>query len=149
MAVDISQKRIIVREATAEGEITLEKTTINRIYTKTVEKGDVLELAKAIAIHAVKQTPNILIYCHPIPILSVKVKNQITETSVKLEVYVKTQAQTGCEMEALMGVSAGLLQIWDMIKMYEKTKDGQYPFTILNNIKVLKKIKHNNSNNIE
>ena len=144
MAVDISQKQIIVREATAEGEIILEKATLEKISSKTIEKGDVFELAKAVAIHSVKQTPNILIYCHPIPILSVKVKILLTKNSVKLEVYVKTQAQTGCEMEALMGVSAGLLQIWDMVKMYEKTKYGQYPFTALNNIKVLKKVKHSN-----
>ena len=64
MAIDISQKQIIVREATAEGEIMLEEATLEKISSKTIEKGDVFELAKAVAIHSVKQTPNILIYCH-------------------------------------------------------------------------------------
>ena len=141
MAVDISQKPVIVREAVAEGSINLSKDTIKRIQSNTVEKGDVYELAKAVAIHSVKQTPNILLYCHPIPILSVKTSVNISGNSVSLEVYVKTKAQTGCEMEALVGVSNGLLQIWDMVKMYEKDKDGQYPNTFLKTIKVTKKKK--------
>ncbi|MHA1984135.1 MAG: cyclic pyranopterin monophosphate synthase MoaC [Candidatus Hodarchaeales archaeon] len=141
MAVDISQKQIVIREAIAEGYIKLKKSTIEKIKEQTIEKGNVFELAKAISVHAVKQTPNILIYCHPIPILSVKVKNEIIDNSIRLEVNVKTEAQTGCEMEALNGVTSGLLQIWDMTKMYEKDSNGQYPDTILNNVKVIKKIK--------
>jgi cyclic pyranopterin phosphate synthase len=141
MAVDISQKQIIIREAIAEGFIKLKKRTIEKIKEQTIEKGNVFELAKAVSVHAVKQTPNILIYCHPIPILLVKVKNEILDNSIRLEVNVKTEARTGCEMEALNGVTSGLLQIWDMIKMYEKDSNGQYPDTILNNVKVIKKIK--------
>ncbi|MHA1991468.1 MAG: cyclic pyranopterin monophosphate synthase MoaC [Candidatus Hodarchaeales archaeon] len=141
MAVDISQKQIIIREAVAEGFIKLNKNTIEKIKDLSVEKGNVFELAKAVSVHAVKQTPNILIYCHTIPILSVKVKNEIIDNSIKLEVSVKTEARTGCEMEALTGVTSGLLQIWDMVKMYEKDSNGQYPDTILNNVKVTKKIK--------
>lgn len=144
MAVDISQKQVIIREAIAEGIINLSEKTIKRIQSGNVEKGNIFELGKAVAIHSVKQTPNILIYCHPIPIFAVKVKIEIIGTSIRLEVYVKTRAQTGCEMEALVGVSGGLLQIWDMIKMYEKDSQGQYPKTFLDSIRVVKKIKHTN-----
>jgi cyclic pyranopterin phosphate synthase len=144
MAIDISHKDVIIREAIAEGKILLKTDTVNKIRSKSIEKGDVLELSKAVAVHSVKQTPNILIYCHPIPILSVKVNYELSDFYLKLEVYVKTEARTGCEIEALAGVSAGLLQIWDMVKMYEKDKDGQYPDTLLTEIRVTKKNKSSN-----
>jgi cyclic pyranopterin phosphate synthase len=142
MGIDISQKNIVKREAIAQGEILLLKETIAKIKQKTVEKGDVESSVKLAAIHAVKQTPNLLTYCHPIPIFGVSVNFQyLDHERIRISVHVKSEGKTGCEMEALAGVTNGLLMIWDMIKMYEKTDDGQYPSTKINNITVVKKIK--------
>src|SRR3989304_9105947 len=73
MAVDISRKTPVEREALAQGTIILQTATIQRIKEKTVDKGDVIELSRAAAVHGVKQTPLMLLLCHPIPIHSVKV----------------------------------------------------------------------------
>lgn len=142
MSVDISNKTIVKREAIAQGKITLKKETIERIKNNSVEKGDVISSARIAAIHGVKQTPNVLAYCHPIPILGVEVKYEyLTEDTIQLTVHVKTEGKTGCEMDALNGVTNGLLMIWDMTKMYEKTDDGQYLTTSISNVVVLKKYK--------
>ena len=142
MSVDISNKSVVKREAIASGEIILKKETIARIKNKEVEKGDVISSTKLAAIHGVKQTPNMLTYCHPIPILGVSsVFEYITDEKIKLTVHVKTEGKTGCEMDALNGVTNGLLMIWDMTKMYEKDTNGQYLETRIENINVVKKIK--------
>jgi cyclic pyranopterin phosphate synthase len=54
---------------------------------------------------------------------------------------VKTKAQTGVEMEALVAAAVSLLTIWDMVKQYEKDAEGQYPFTVIENVRVVKKVK--------
>ncbi|MCE4608764.1 MAG: cyclic pyranopterin monophosphate synthase MoaC, partial [Desulfurococcales archaeon] len=63
------------------------------------------------------------------------------DDSIVVRVRVKTKAETGVEMEALAGVSAALLAIWDMVKKYEKDEAGQYPVTRITNIRVVSKIK--------
>lgn len=142
MSVDISKKNTVIREALAQGEIILKKETIQRIKDNNVEKGDVISSAKLAAIHGVKQTPNMLTYCHPIPIFGVKFNFEyVNEETIKLSVHVKTEGKTGCEMDALAGVTNGLLMIWDMTKMYEKNEEGQYLTTKLSNIVVVKKYK--------
>ena len=143
MAIDISAKPIVNREAIAEGTIKLKPDTITKIKNNLIEKGNVVELARVAAIHGVKNTTQMLVFCHPIPIYWVNCQIDIVEQSITVRVHVRTQAKTGCEMEALMGVSNGLLQIWDMVKMYEKDENGQYPETVIDNIKVIKKIKKN------
>jgi cyclic pyranopterin phosphate synthase len=60
---------------------------------------------------------------------------------LKVESYVKGLARTGVEMEALTAVSTYLLTIWDMVKQYEKDSNGQYPTTMISNVRVTKKIK--------
>ena len=142
MSVDISKKPIVQREALASGEIILKKETIAKIKANVVEKGDVISSTKLAAIHGVKQTPNMLINCHPIPILGVSVNFEyVSDEKIKLSVHVKTEGKTGCEMDALAGLTNGLLMIWDMTKMYEKTDEGQYLTTKIENIHVVKKFK--------
>ncbi len=60
---------------------------------------------------------------------------------IKVEVVVNSTGKTGVEMEALTGVSVALLTIWDMVKSVEKDKEGQYPFTVIKDIRVLEKQK--------
>ncbi len=139
--VDISEKPYSRREAEAEGRIILKGETIRRIREKRVEKGDVLEVAKVAAIQSVKKTPDILPLCHPIRITNVDVSHRIEDEFVEFKVKVKAQEQTGVEMEALTGVSVALLTVWDMVKMYEKDESGNYPDTMIQDIRVRYKVK--------
>jgi len=139
--VDITKKDFVYREAVAIGRIRLDSETIKRIREGSVEKGDVLESSKVAALNAVKDTPSILPYCHPIKITGVDVDFNIGGDYVEVVVRVKSVEQTGVEMEALTGVSAALLCIWDMVKQYEKDEAGNYPNTSIEFIRVLKKVK--------
>ena len=140
--IDISGKDTVIRIATASGKIFLKKDTIERIKNQKVQKGDVFTIAKIAAINAVKKVPDLIPLCHPIPIHNVSLDIEIeNNTSILVSCTVKSNAKTGVEMEALTGVSMALLNIWDVVKMYEKDDDGQYPETIIRDIKVDKKVK--------
>jgi len=139
--VDISGKEVIVREATAVGEIKLKPSTITRLKTGKLEKGDAVAAAEVAAIQAAKNTPQLLPFCHSIPITTVRTTHTIQPNSVKVEAYVKGQAKTGVEMEALTAAATYLLTIWDMTKQYEKDAKGQYPTTQILNLHVTKKVK--------
>ncbi|HIP63461.1 MAG TPA: cyclic pyranopterin monophosphate synthase MoaC [Archaeoglobus profundus] len=141
--VDITQKEDVIRIATAEGFIRLKKETINAIKEKRVPKGDVLTTAKISSILAVKKTADLIPMCHPIPITSVDVDFKIFEEGIKVICKVKSIGKTGVEMEALMGVSVALLTIWDMVKSMEKDEAGQYPYTTIEWIRVVEKVKEN------
>lgn len=139
--VDITTKKTVKREAVAVGEIKLKPSTIARLRSGSVEKGDVIAAAEVAAIMAAKNTPRILPFCHSIPITTVRTEHKIGRETIRVESYVKGEAKTGVEMEALMAASAYLLTIWDMIKQYEKDTNGQYPSTAITYLKVAKKIK--------
>jgi cyclic pyranopterin phosphate synthase len=139
--VDITSKPEAYREATATGFIKLRRETIELIRKKLIEKGDVLAVSTVAAINAVKNTPNILPLTHNIPITSVEVNYELQDDGVRVFVTVKTTAKTGVEMEALVGVMAALLNIWDMVKKYEKDPTGQYPHTMITDVRVLRKVK--------
>ncbi len=139
--VDITTKKTVKREAVAVGEIKLKPSTIARLRSGSVEKGDVIAAAEVAAIMAAKNTPRILPFCHSIPITTVRTEHKIGRETVRVESYVKGEAKTGVEMEALMAASTYLLTIWDMIKQYEKDTNGQYPSTAITYLKVAKKIK--------
>lgn len=139
--IDITQKPDILRIASASGKIKLKRSTIDLIRRKKIGKGDALDTAKISAILAVKKTPEMIPYCHQIPITSVDVNFRILSNGIKATVTVKAGAKTGVEMEALFGVSTALLTIWDMVKAYEKDSKGQYPATKIMDTMVLEKIK--------
>ncbi|MBD3254226.1 MAG: cyclic pyranopterin monophosphate synthase MoaC [Candidatus Lokiarchaeota archaeon] len=143
--IDITKKKEILRIASASGRITLKEATIKRIQNRDVKKGDVFTISKIAGINAVKKVPDLIPLCHPIPITKVDIQFEIeTDTSIKVICIVKSFARTGVEMEALTGVSTALLNIWDIVKMYEKDDNGQYPDTIIEEIKVEEKIKEPN-----
>lgn len=139
--VDISPKEVVTREATAVGEIKLKTSTIQRVKSGRIEKGDVIAAAEVAAIMAAKDTPQILPFCHSIPITSVRTEHRFTGNTLRVESYVKGLAKTGVEMEALTAAGAYLLTVWDMVKQYEKDSKGQYPSTTITNLRVTKKIK--------
>ncbi|MHA1582521.1 MAG: cyclic pyranopterin monophosphate synthase MoaC [Candidatus Baldrarchaeia archaeon] len=139
--VEIGEKPDVLRIAKARGTIRLRESTVQRILKGEIKKGDVVSVAQLAAIMAVKKTPEIVPLCHPIPITGVDVNFSFEENRVIVEVEVRSVGKTGVEMEALTGVSAALLAVWDMVKAYEKDEKGEYPSTVIEEIKVLKKIK--------
>jgi cyclic pyranopterin phosphate synthase len=139
--VDISEKGDVSRLARAAGEIVLSAETIERIRTGTVEKGNVFATARVAAVLAVKKTPETIPMCHQIPITGIDVDFEIGGEAVSVVVEVRTVGKTGVEMEALTGVSVALLTVWDMVKSVEKDETGNYPHTLIRNIRVLEKIK--------
>ncbi len=140
--IDISEKKSILRIATASGQIYLKRETIERIKNKKVKKGDVFTIAKIAAINAVKKVPDLIPLCHPIPISNVDIDFYYEgDNTIRVTCTVKSISKTGVEMEALMGINIALLNIWDVVKMYEKDSKGQYPITVINEVKVDEKIK--------
>jgi cyclic pyranopterin phosphate synthase len=139
--VDISSKPDVARSAIASGFIRLKPETLEKIKGGKLPKGDVLAVAKTAAVVAVKKTPELIPLTHPIPITGVSVELKPEKGGVRATVEVKSTGKTGVEMEALAGVSAALLTVWDMTKGLEKDKNGQYPTTTIDEIKVLKKVK--------
>ena len=140
--VDITSKPEVFREATATGSIRLKKETIRLIREGKIEKGDPFSVAKVAGILAAKNTCSLIPLCHPLPITNIEINLRLVdESAVEVEATVKTQAQTGVEMEALSAASVTLLTVWDMTKQYEKDKKGQYPSTVIQNIRVAHKFK--------
>ncbi len=140
--VDVGSKPDTNRRAVAEGMIHLRPETINAVENNTVEKGDVLATARIGAIQAVKHTWETVPMCHQIPITNVATSFDIGTTQITLRVTVETTGKTGCEMEALEGVTTGLNVIWDMVKAAEKDTDGQYPDTRIEDVTVVEKEKY-------
>jgi len=140
--VDITGKPESYREAAAKGLIKLKAETVKRIKEGRIEKGDPICAARIAGVLAAKNTWSIIPLCHPIPLTNVKVDVRISGSDmIEVESTVKTKAQTGVEMEALVATSAALLTIWDMTKQYEKDSTGQYPHTALKEIRVIRKVK--------
>lgn len=139
--IDVSGKETVYRTATAVGSIKLKKTTIKAIKEAGIKKGDPLTVGEIAALLAVKKTPELIPLCHNIPIGQVDVEYKLAENNVEARCTVVTNAQTGVEMEALMGVTTALLNIWDMTKYLEKDMDGQYPDTVITDVHVLEKRK--------
>ena len=107
--VDVSEKTVTFREATAHGII-------------TVKKGDVLGVARIAGIMATKRTSELIPLCHPLPLTKVSVDFRLLPERQAVEALctVKTAGVTGVEMEALTGVSTALLTIYDMCKAVDK-----------------------------
>ncbi|QIO22619.1 cyclic pyranopterin monophosphate synthase MoaC [Haloarcula sp. JP-L23] len=137
--VDVGQKADSQRRAVARGEIRLSESTLDAIAADDVEKGDVLTTARIGAIQAVKHTWETIPMCHQIPITNVETGFEVGKGCVELTVAVETVGKTGCEMEALEGVTTGLNVVWDMVKANEKDEDGEYPTAAIEDVRVVEK----------
>lgn len=143
--VDITPKPEVYREATARGLIKLKAETVRLIKEGKVGKGDPIYTAKIAGVLAAKNTPLLIPLCHPIPITGIDINVKILDdNTIEVEATVKAKAQTGVEMEALAATATALLTIWDMVKAYEKDSEGQYPYTLIQNIGVIRKVKERN-----
>ncbi|HJM87544.1 MAG TPA: cyclic pyranopterin monophosphate synthase MoaC [Candidatus Thalassarchaeaceae archaeon] len=139
--VQVGHKPIVERKAVATGLINLTTVSVDAIRHGLVTKGDVLEASTVAAIQAVKDTPRMIPHCHIIPIEGCNVSWDWENDSLRCTVAVSAHWKTGVEMEALAGVSAGLLCVWDMVKSLEKNEAGQYPSTTIESIEVVEKYK--------
>jgi molybdenum cofactor biosynthesis protein MoaC len=113
---DVGDKSETFRTAVAQAIVKVEPTTVALIREGKSPKGNIFDAAKISASMAAKRTWDLLPYCHPIPIDSIKVDVSLNEQSIEVIVNVKNVAKTGVEMEALTGACIGALTIYDMLK---------------------------------
>jgi len=130
--VDVSSKKETFRRALATGKIFVGKEVFNLIKNKKMPKGDPVALAEVSAVLGVKKTAELIPLCHPLPIDHTATKVFLNEVDFSLEVYcvVSAVAKTGVEMEAIMGVNAALITIYDLSKIVN-------PHLKIDNVKLL------------
>ena len=133
--VDITKKTITNRKAVAQGIIKFNKKSFNKIKNLKNKKGNIINVASLAGIMGLKKTSDLIPLCHNIHIedVNLKINTIIKENSFKITCSVKTNAKTGVEMEALMGVSIACLTIYDMCKSIDKK-------IIIKDIRLIKKI---------
>jgi len=120
--VDVSDKDVTQRTATAKGSVFMEPATLKLIADNNVKKGDVLSVAQLAGIMAAKKTPELIPLCHPLALSSVTVdlKVDATRNAVDITATCKLKGRTGVEMEALTAVSVAALTVYDMCKAVDR-----------------------------
>lgn len=119
--VDVGDKPVTDRFARAAGRIKMLPSTLARIRDRSVDKGDVLSVARLAGILGAKKTSDIIPLCHPLPISSVNVDFRFAdEQYLEVEAQVKVSAKTGAEMEALTAVTTAALTVYDMCKSIDR-----------------------------
>ncbi len=125
--VDVSAKDLTQRSATATGMLRMQRSTLERIQTGTIAKGNVLAVADVAAVMAAKHTSDMIPMCHPIPLSGVEVDFDEMllpdiegNVGIKVRVTARCVGQTGVEMEALSAASVALLTIYDMCKAIDR-----------------------------
>src|SRR5437867_11390581 len=118
--VDVSGKPLNVRTAVAIGKIRLRSETLDLISKDQMVKGNVLATARIAGIQAAKQTAQLIPLCHTLPLGEVKIDIVTSDQDAQVTCTAQTVAQTGVEMEALVGVTTALLTIYDMCKAVDK-----------------------------
>jgi len=118
--IDISDKNVTVRAATAEGWIRVSPAVMEAVKGGTAAKGDVLGVAQIAGITGAKQTSALIPLCHPLPLSHCSIRFETEAETIRAVCTVKTTSRTGVEMEALTGVGLALLTIYDMCKSMDK-----------------------------
>jgi cyclic pyranopterin phosphate synthase len=120
--VDVSEKDVTERSATAKGSVIMQPQTLARIMDGTMKKGDVLSVAQLAGIMGAKRTPDLIPLCHPLALTSVKVELTCDpdRNAVDVEATCKLKGRTGVEMESLTAVSVACLTVYDMCKAVDK-----------------------------
>lgn len=123
--VDVSEKAVTSRVATAENHIKMKRETFDIITEGRAKKGDVLGVARLAGIMAAKRTADLIPLCHPLPITKVAVELEPDPNlpGIRITATVKTTGQTGVEMEALTAASVAALTVYDMSKAVDKTME--------------------------
>ena len=121
--VDISEKPISTRQATAVGFIHLQPTTLALLLNQALPKGDVLATARIAGIQAAKRTSDLIPLCHPLALskLEVDLTADTQRNQIRIETLCKLNGKTGVEMEALTAASVAALTIYDMCKAVDRS----------------------------
>jgi cyclic pyranopterin phosphate synthase len=118
--VDVSAKPLSKRRAVACGKIRLQRETLDLIARDQIAKGNVFATARIAGIQAAKQTAQLIPLCHTLPLGQVSIEIVTSKDGADVKCTAQTVAQTGVEMEALVGVTVALLSIYDMCKAVDK-----------------------------
>jgi len=118
--VDVGDKPVTVREAVAQGVITVSAAAQRLVRSGQLRKGHPLEAARLAGIMAAKRTSELIPLCHPIALSHVDVDIAPIRRGYRIVATARTSAQTGVEMEALTAVSAAALTIYDMLKAVDR-----------------------------
>src|SRR5213593_2432229 len=118
--VDVSAKPVSERRAVARGKIRLRRETLDLIARDQIAKGNVFATARIAGIQAAKQTAQLIPLCHTLPLGQVNLDIVASKDGAEVKCTAQTIAQTGVEMEALVGVTVALLSIYDMCKAVDK-----------------------------
>jgi cyclic pyranopterin phosphate synthase len=118
--VDVSDKDVTARSATATGRVLVSPRVVELLRGEGVPKGDALAVARLAGIMGAKQTPALIPLCHPLALSGVTVDLAVTDESVDITATVRTTDRTGVEMEALTAVSVAALTVIDMVKAVDK-----------------------------
>ena len=120
--VDVSEKSATERVAVAEGQVVMQRETLDLVLSGNAKKGDVLGAARIAGIMAAKKTSELIPLCHPLPISKAEVEIEPDDKmpGLRVRATVKVTGPTGVEMEALTAVSVACLTIYDMVKAVEK-----------------------------
>lgn len=123
--VDVSDKAVTDRIATAAAWIKMQPETFDIITQGRAKKGDVLGVARLAGIMAAKKTPDLIPLCHPLPItkVSIELEPDAALPGIRITATVKTTGQTGVEMEALTAASTAALTVYDMSKAVDKAME--------------------------
>jgi cyclic pyranopterin monophosphate synthase len=132
--VDVSAKPLSKRRAVASGRIRLQRETLDLIARDQIAKGNVFATARIAGIQAAKQTAQLIPLCHTLPLGQVNIEIIASKDGAEVKCIAQTIAQTGVEMEALVGVTVALLTIYDMCKAVDKEM-------IISNVQLLEKTK--------
>ncbi len=120
--VDVSEKKVSERRATARARVAMQPETLRLIKEDKIKKGDVLSVARVAGIMAAKRTFELIPLCHPLQINSVEVDFELDEEAscVEINTSVRTSGRTGVEIEALTAASVAGLTIYDMCKAVDR-----------------------------
>ncbi len=120
--VDVSDKEVTRREATARAVVEMQRSTAQLIKSGGVAKGDVLAVAQVAGVMAAKRTPDLIPLCHPLPITGVDMTFSLDVDNARLEIRatVRVTGRTGVEMEALTAASVAALTVYDMCKAVDR-----------------------------
>jgi cyclic pyranopterin monophosphate synthase len=121
--VDVSEKSVTARTATARARVVMKPATLAMIQQGSAKKGDVLGVARLAGIMGAKRTADLIPLCHPLPVTSVKVdlEPDPAASAVEITATVRTAGQTGVEMEALTAASVAALTVYDMCKAVDRS----------------------------
>jgi cyclic pyranopterin phosphate synthase len=132
--VDVGEKAVIRRTATAMGHVQMASDTVELLREKALPKGDALNTARIAGVMAAKRTPDLIPLCHGLNLTSVDLEFTVRDKEVEILATARASDRTGVEMEALTAVSVAALTLYDMCKAVDKGM-------VIGDVKLLEKTK--------